>query len=56
MTGIGFLRFAEKHDLRVISFVDSDPALNKKRWKGVKYGFLPYQLGLAEVLWNKGTP
>ena len=45
MTGIGFLRFAEKHDLRVISFVDSDPALNKKRWKGVVIQ-LPDALGV----------
>ncbi|MDM8554390.1 radical SAM protein [Desulfococcaceae bacterium HSG7] len=28
MTGIGFLRFAKKHNLNVIGFVDSDPSLN----------------------------
>lgn len=27
MTGIGFLRFAQKHDLNAIGFVDSDPSL-----------------------------
>ena len=26
MTGIGFLRFANKHNLNVIGFVDADPA------------------------------
>ena len=27
MTGIGLLRFAKKHDLNVIGFVDTDPSL-----------------------------
>lgn len=27
MTGIGFLRFAKKHNLNVVGFVDSDPSL-----------------------------
>ena len=27
MTGIGFYRFAQKNNLNVVSFVDSDPAL-----------------------------
>ena len=35
MTGIGFLRFSNKHNLAVISFVDSDPSLTGKIWKGV---------------------
>jgi len=26
MTGIGFLRFAKKHNLNAIGFVDSDPS------------------------------
>ena len=31
MTGIGFLRFAKKHNLNPIGFVDSDPALSGKK-------------------------
>ena len=30
MTGIGFLRFAKKHGLNVVEFVDSDPYLQGK--------------------------
>jgi len=36
MTGIGFLRFANKHDLQVVSFIDSDPALNGRCWNGIE--------------------
>jgi MoaA/NifB/PqqE/SkfB family radical SAM enzyme len=35
MTGIGFLRFAKKHDLTVTSFIDSDPSLTGKTWQGI---------------------
>ncbi len=31
MTGIGFLRFAKKHNLNVIGFVDSDPSLIERK-------------------------
>ncbi len=31
MTGIGFLRFAKKHNLNTIGFVDSDPSLAGKK-------------------------
>lgn len=31
MTGIGFLRFAKKHDLNAIGFVDSDPSLTGRK-------------------------
>lgn len=31
MTGVGFLRFAKKHNLNVIGFIDSDPYLAGKR-------------------------
>lgn len=30
MTGIGFLRFAKKHDLKTLCFIDSDPYLTGK--------------------------
>ena len=36
MTGIGFLRFARKHGIKVAGIVDSDPAMEGKRIFGVK--------------------
>ena len=35
MTGIGFLRFVEKHDLTVISYIDSDESLHGTTWRDV---------------------
>lgn len=35
MTGLGFLRFAAKHGLEVVGFVDSDPALQARTIAGL---------------------
>jgi len=43
MTGIGFYRFARRHDLKAVGFVDSDPSLAGKEIYGLTVN-LPSQL------------